>query len=107
MLDMADTMVLPGPDGRTQNGPSWHPNPLRIRRPARLGTRSQSELCGGLAVRQLPARPWEVAGVAARVTLEVVLVFGLGLPERDGLADVGHHLARPQARGVDVSDRVL
>jgi hypothetical protein len=48
-----------------------------------------------------------VAGVAVRVALEVVLVFGLGLPERDGLADLGHHLAGPQARGVDVGDRVL
>src|SRR5918996_3866890 len=62
---------------------------------------------GGLAVRQLPARPRELAVVAVRVALEVVLVLGLGLPERDGLADLGHHLAGPQARGVDVGDRVL
>jgi hypothetical protein len=48
-----------------------------------------------------------VAGVAVRVALEVVLVLGLGLPERDGLADLGHDLAGPQARGLDVGDRVL
>ena len=56
---------------------------------------------------QLPARPREVAVVAVRVALEVVLVLGLGLPEGDGLADLGHHRAGPQARGVDVGDRVL
>src|SRR4051812_37108491 len=64
-------------------------------------------LGGGLAVWQLPAGPREVAGVAVRVALEVVLVLGLGLPEGDGLADLGHRLAGPQARGVDVGDRVL
>ena len=64
-------------------------------------------LGGGLAVRQLPARPREVAGVAVRDPLQVVLVLGLGLPERDGLAELGHDLAGPQARGVDVGDRVL
>src|SRR6185436_15789735 len=62
---------------------------------------------GGLAVRQLPARAWEVAGVAVRVALEVVLVLGLGLPERDGLADLRHHLAGPEAGRLDVGDRVL
>src|SRR4051794_39005898 len=62
---------------------------------------------GGLAVWQLPAGPREVAGVSVRVALEGVLVLGLGLPERAGLADFGHHLAGPQARGVDVGDRVL
>src|SRR4051794_15205525 len=66
-----------------------------------------AELRSGLAVWQLPARPREVAVVAARVALEVVLVLGLGLPERDSLADLGHDLAGPQARGVDVGDRVL
>src|SRR5918999_1326777 len=69
--------------------------------PARFG------LSGGLAVWQLPARPREVAVVAVRVVLEVVLVLGLGLPEGDSLAELGHHLAGPQAGGVDVGDRVL
>src|SRR3954464_14027125 len=60
----------------------------------------------GFAVRQLPVGPWEVAGVAVRVVLEVVLVLGLGLPERDGLTDLGDHLAGPQARGRDVGGGV-
>src|SRR4051794_14057488 len=59
------------------------------------------------AMRQLPVRPGEVAVVTVGVALEVVLMFGLGLPERAGRADRGHHLARPDARGVDVGDRVL
>src|ERR687897_2333287 len=75
-------------------------------RPSFIAVQSAA-LGGGLAVWQLPARPREVAVVAVRVVLEVVLVLGLGLPERDGLADLGHHLAGPQARGVDVGDRVL
>src|SRR3954453_5615481 len=62
---------------------------------------------GGLAVGQLPARAREVAGVAVRVALEVVLVLRLGLPEGDGLAHLGHHLAGPQSRRVDVGDRLL
>jgi hypothetical protein len=66
------------------------------RRPSFIAVQSAA-LGGGLAVWQLPARPREVAGVAVRVALEVVLVLGLGLPERDGLADLGHHLAGPQA----------
>src|SRR6266567_2025892 len=75
--------------------------------PRRPSAVPSAALCGGLAVWQLPARPREVAGVAVRIALEVVLVLGLGLPERDGLADLGHHLPRPQARGLDVGDRVL
>ena len=35
--------------------------------------------------------------LAVGVVLEVVLVFGPGLPEGAGLADLGHDLARPQA----------
>ena len=58
-------------------------------------------------MRELPARPREVARVAVRDALQVVLVLGLGLPERDGLADLGHDLAGPQAGGLDVGDRVF
>ena len=34
--------------------------------------------------------------LAVGVVLEVVLVFGLGLPEGAGLADLGHDLAGPE-----------
>src|SRR5215216_1655261 len=74
-------------------------------RPARI--LREHWLGGALALWQLPARPREVAGVAVRVALEVVLVLGLGLPEGDRLAERRHHLAGPQTGGVDVGDRVL
>jgi hypothetical protein len=38
---------------------------------------------------------------------EVLLVLGLRLPERTGLADLGDDLAWPHASGVDGGDRVL
>jgi hypothetical protein len=38
---------------------------------------------------------------------EVLLVLGLGLPERAGLADLGHDLAWPHRGGVDGGHRVL
>src|SRR6187200_134886 len=90
--------VLPLPTGhvlRRRERASPLPLPLQ-----------SAALSGGFAVGQLPARSGEVAGVAVRVALEVVLVLGLGLPERDGLADLGHHLAGPQSRGLDIGDRV-
>ena len=48
------------------------------------------------AVRQHPVGPDEVAGVAARVALQIILMLGFGLPERSGGGDLGDHLARPQ-----------
>src|SRR6185312_2619846 len=62
---------------------------------------------GLLAPRQHPAGPDEMAGVAAWVVLEVVLMLGLGLPEVAGRRQFGHHLARPQAGGIHVGDGVL
>src|SRR5262249_10184673 len=46
-------------------------------------------------VGKLPIRPHEVAGVAVGVLHQVVLVLGLGLPERTGRRDLGDHLAGP------------
>src|ERR1700728_3246395 len=47
-----------------------------------------------------------MARVAMWVTLQVVLMFGLGFPEGTGCGDLRHHLARPKTRGFDVGDRV-
>ena len=58
---------------------------LKPRRPSFIAVQSAA-LAGGPGVWQLPARPREVAGVAVRMVLELVLVLGLGLPEVDGLA---------------------
>src|SRR5918994_2887177 len=88
----------------------WRDEPVRFVCLSRPSTRARSRgpwSGGGFAVWQLPAWPREVAVVAGGVALQVVLVLGLGHPERDGFADLGHHLAGPQSRSFDVGDRVL
>jgi len=45
-----------------------------------------------------------MAGIAVRIALQVILVLRFGLPEITDRLDVRHHLARPQAGGVDVGD---
>jgi pimeloyl-ACP methyl ester carboxylesterase len=55
----------------------------------------------GAPAGQHPARAREVAGVAVRVALQVVLVLRLGLPERTGRGDLGDDLAGPQPGGPD------
>src|SRR5829696_7159745 len=61
----------------------------------------------GAAVGQHPPRTREVAGVAVRVALQVVLVLRLGLPERTRRSDLGDDLAGPQPGRLDVGDGVL
>src|SRR5918993_265637 len=62
-------------------------------------------LCGHRgASGKFPARPQEVAGVAIRVALEVILVLWLGLPELAHRGDCRHRATRPQTRGVDIVD---
>ena len=61
----------------------------------------------GAAVGQHPARVREVAGVAVRVALQVVLVLRLGLPEGTGWGDVDDDLAGPEPGRLDVGDGVL
>src|SRR5690349_21214936 len=55
--------------------------------------------------RQFPARTQEVTGIAVRIALQIVLVFGLGLPESAGGRDLRDDTARPQARRIDIVDR--
>src|SRR5436190_11934507 len=69
----------------------------RLVAPVDTGVISGASSGGGFAVRQRPAGPREVAVVAARVPLQIVLVLGLGDPEWDGFADLGHDPAGPQA----------
>src|SRR5437763_13850591 len=63
------------------------------------------KLSHGLVVGSFQPRPRE-EGVAVRVAVKVVLIFGLGLPEKARLADLGHDLAGPDACGAEVGDRV-
>ena len=51
----------------------------------------------GLAAGQRPVRPHVMARVAVRILLQVVLVLGLGLPERPRRLHLGDDLGRPQA----------
>jgi hypothetical protein len=48
-----------------------------------------------------------MAGVAVRNSLEVILMLGFGLPELACRNDFGDNLAGPEARSIDVSDRVV
>jgi ATP-dependent helicase/nuclease subunit A len=69
---------------------------------------SHSSVTDGLfPMRELPAWPDEMAGVAVGITLEVVLMLRLRCPERPSRLHLGDHLSRPQARGVDIRDRVV
>ena len=80
----------------------------RARSSRALHARSRSAaLLRRVTTRQFPAAPREVAGVAVRDPLEVVLMLGLGLPEIADRLDLGDHLARPQARSIDVGDGLL
>src|SRR3954462_1300006 len=58
-------------------------------------------------MRQNPPRPREMAGVPARVFLQVVLVLRLRLPERTSGDDLGDNFPGPQSGGVNVGDGVL
>src|SRR5665213_3209212 len=55
-------------------------------------------------MRELPVRSGVVARVPVRVLHQVVLVLGLGLPERPHGLDLGDDVAWPKPRRVDVSD---
>src|SRR5260221_1062501 len=66
-----------------------------------------SRLVSNRAHRPLPVRAQEMAGVAARIAQEVVLVLGLCLPEVGCGEDLGDRLARPQAGNIDVGDGVF
>ena len=58
-------------------------------------------------VRKLPAGPHEMAGVAIGVALQIILMLRFGLPEGTGRRQLGHHLAGPEAGGLDIGDGVF
>src|SRR6267378_1259056 len=60
-----------------------------------------------LPVRQGPVRPNEVTGVAVGIFLQIVLMLGLGLPERSDRCHLGDNLARPKAGSIDIGDGVF
>src|SRR5258705_1829535 len=58
-------------------------------------------------VRQRPVRPNEVTGVTVRISLQIILMLGLGLPERSGGCHLGDKLARPKAGSIDIGNSVF
>src|SRR5690606_5481517 len=86
-----------------------HSRPSSVREKSRVKAESMAGIltARGGPVRQFPAGSHVVAGVPGRVLLQVVLVLGLGFPELARRRHFGHHLARPQAAGLDVGDGVL
>jgi hypothetical protein len=48
-----------------------------------------------------------MAAVSLGIPQQVILVLGFRFPEVGGRSHFGHRLAWPQARGVDVGDRVF
>ena len=74
------------------------PNVVPVHRRSRLRrVLSQFALPGGglASMGQHPARTWKMACVTVRVLLQVILMFGLGLPEWTSRYDLGHNLAGP------------
>src|SRR5277367_6007902 len=57
-------------------------------------------------VRQFPVSSDEVAGVAVRNALQIVLMLRFGFPEVTCWRHFRHDLARPEARRLDISNRV-
>src|SRR6266511_4283897 len=49
------------------------------------------------SLREYPIGANEMAGIAIRVALEIILMLGLRLPERSGRRHLGHDFAWPQA----------
>ena len=48
-----------------------------------------------------------MTGVAVRIALQVILMLGLRLPERTNGLHFRHHLAGPDARSIDIGNRIL
>src|SRR5204863_9965240 len=63
--------------------------------------------CRCRPLRKNPVRADEMAGVAVGVLLEVVLMLGLGLPERARRGDFRHDLPGPAPPRLDLGNRLL
>jgi hypothetical protein len=45
-----------------------------------------------------------MAGVAVRKTLQIILMLGLGFPERSGRLNLGDNITRPKTGRIDIGD---
>src|SRR6478735_9983863 len=84
---------------------------MAVRSETRTGSRRRNASRGGFsllrAARQGPVRTNEVTGVAVGIFLQVILMLGLGFPERPYRGQFGDDLAGPQAGCIDIGDGVL
>src|SRR5262245_48901796 len=91
--------------------PEWAFSPIsRARMACRRGGTFRTRRSRRLRrspLRQLPVGPDEMAGVAVRDTLEVILMLRLRFPERPGGRHFGDDLAGPEPGGVHVIDGVF
>src|ERR1700730_11035247 len=72
--------------------------------------RGWARALAGLRVRaewKLPARADEMAGVAVRIVLQIILMLRLRLPERGDGCQFRHDIARPQTGSFDIRNRIL
>ncbi len=91
---------MPQQGRRLIRGVGMRHGALQIRIPDRLRRQPacrSARLTRLRPARQLPVGADEMASVAVWDTLQIVLVLGLGLPERAGGGHFSHHLARPEA----------
>jgi hypothetical protein len=49
----------------------------------------------------------DVTGVTIRITLQRILMLGLGFPEQSGGRNLGDDLAGPKAGSIDIGDGVF
>src|SRR6476646_2987583 len=72
------------------------------------GRHSARVCCSSLRpMRQRPFRPNEVTGVAVGIFFEIILMLGLGLPERSSRGHLRDNLARPKARSIDIGEGIF
>src|SRR5690242_12326878 len=60
-----------------------------------------------MSARKPPVRPNEMAGVTARIVLQIVLMFRFGFPKSTCRRDFSHHFTGPNPRCVDIGDGVI
>src|ERR1017187_5280031 len=66
-----------------------------------------ARLSHSLAHRKAPVGPDEVAGVAQRGGVPIILMFRFRPPERTGRRKLRQHLPRPETRRLHVRDGIL
>ena len=64
-------------------------------------------LRGACAARQFPVEPNEMAGIAVRKTLQIILMFWLGFPQVAGKCHFRHHFTGDRDEKTDKDSRII